>query len=306
LRRTALAFALSAATLFIRHNTIALAPFLAALLYWAARSIDRRYAFTLALAMLAVKPVGDALMYASVPIKRQHPECQVLALDILGVCVEHEHVIADLPYTRACLRPENLKKENIYGCAGNLFNWGPNPVVTKGYVWTCPDELHKEYRTILFSHPGTLATVKVKAFSGHLLYACPFWHNTTIDSNQYGLKTNQCRWSRVALEAIDKSLYDDTCIRFVVARHLGWLGMNVLLLGGAAALYVVGRKRRALVLGAVLLIPLAYYGSYALASVAFDYRYMYPATLVIQIVTLTLLAAGMRLGVQRFSRIIPD
>src|SRR5436305_1900504 len=74
-------------------------------------------------------------------------------------------------------------------------------------------------------------------------------------------------------------------LRWVSGVHLVWILVNVAWVGGLLAAWRRTGEERYGFLAALLLIPLAYYFSYLAATPGHDFRYMYPATLLIQCVT---------------------
>jgi hypothetical protein len=77
----------------------------------------------------------------------------------------------------------------------------------------------------------------------------------------------------------------------VGAVHLGWLLLGAV--WAAAAIEQAARRRdgRFAMAAALLLAPLSYALSYLPATIAPDFRYLYPATVTAQAVSLPLLAA---------------
>ncbi|HSU82919.1 MAG TPA: hypothetical protein VLR69_10895, partial [Thermoanaerobaculia bacterium] len=67
--------------------------------------------------------------------------------------------------------------------------------------------------------------------------------------------------------------------------HLVWILVNVAWVAGLLAAWRRAREERYGFLAVLMLVPLAYYLSYLAATPGHDFRYMYPATLLVQCVT---------------------
>ena len=143
--------------------------------------------------------------------------------------------------------------------------------------------LSREYRRAIRKAPGTWLTVKAKAAFASLLDQAvlasrghrpqPLWYHVPGRSSAV----------RSILLYIDAAIFADPVLRFLCARHLPWVVLNVILVILAAIAAGLTRTRGSVLVAALLLLPLAYYVSHLLAVTAHDYRYMFPATLLLQI-----------------------
>ena len=137
-----------------------------------------------------------------------------------------------------------------------------------------------EYLGAVRHFPLAIAAVKLAAFRAvagfddtHLFFYFP-----QIDHNDLGLASwhpdgeLQNAWAAFGLDSAEDPVW-----RLLFATHWIWMAIGVAWLFLAA----VRPARRRLAL--VLLLPLAYHASYLLAAPAADYRLMYPATLVLQV-----------------------
>jgi hypothetical protein len=99
---------------------------------------------------------------------------------------------------------------------------------------------------------------------------------------------------RAALASVDRAVDESPRLRFACTNHLPWVVLNAVAVGVlAAGVRRGGRRWRVGLL--VLLLPLAYTGTHLLAVAGPYYRYMYPATLLLQIGGLVgLTGAGVR------------
>jgi hypothetical protein len=87
-------------------------------------------------------------------------------------------------------------------------------------------------------------------------------------------------------------------LRWVSGVHLVWMIVDLLAVAGIVARSWRLGEARYRYLAAVLLLPAAYYLSYLFATPMFDFRFMYPSTLMVQCVTLSWLL-GLIPGINR-------
>lgn len=85
-------------------------------------------------------------------------------------------------------------------------------------------------------------------------------------------------------------------LRQFAGVHLLWICINVSGICILLTLYYKSGEDMFVFVSVLLSIPLFYYGSYLLAITGLDFRFMYPATLTIQIVALTYLIFGILHG----------
>src|SRR5262249_46463997 len=102
-RRVAVATALEGAALLSRHNAIVMLPAFALLTWLTLRPQGRKVAAAFVLALALLKPGAGAVMYRAARVGTTHPEDPVLALDLIGLCVEDESLRAHFPCISAQL-----------------------------------------------------------------------------------------------------------------------------------------------------------------------------------------------------------
>jgi hypothetical protein len=293
----------SSAVVLTRHNAVVLLPVFAALA--AASAAHRgRLAAVAAAALVGGFPFAvEKYLAHRYPVARLHPEDQILALDLVGVCVEREELRAHLPYTSAHLLDGKFRERYIPGFVNLMYQYSPADArpTDVNYVGEVANgvqvlgsrhaELAADYRRAVRHAPGTLAAVKAKAFLGYVLNDHPgeHWHPDGIVENTLGLTPNpQFTPVRSALRSADGAVSGSPGLRFLCTNHLPWVVLNLLGLGVAGYLVRHGAGRRWRVGLLLLLVPAVYYASYAPAVAAPYYRYMYPATLLVQLGVLVL------------------
>ncbi len=277
----------SAAAVLARHNAVVLVPLFAAL---AAVAATGRARLPAAVAVAALPFVAGPLLTWPYPVEHIHPVDQILAQELVGVCVAREDLRAELPYTNAHLIADRFREKHVPGFVNPMYLYSPaeHRPTDVNFVGEVADgtqrlgsrhaELVDDYKRALRVAPGAVAGVKWRAFWGHLTmeHTGEHWHPTGIIPNSLGLTPNRgFAGVRDRLADADRAAEASPAGRVVFMNHLPWVGLNLL-----AVVALAVRRRRAGVL--VLLLPLGYVASYALATAGPQYRYMYPATLLVQ------------------------
>ncbi|HEY0558380.1 MAG TPA: hypothetical protein VGG20_29280 [Thermoanaerobaculia bacterium] len=266
----------------VRHNAIVVLPFAGLVLAAALWRRSRGAAAPLALAVLALAPLllalaGERAIDRIFDVKPRHLERLMMVFDLAGVCAEDERICSELPYTRGHSGGGDLARRYKPGDMGGSF--------PKGILVRDEDAatLRAEYLRVVRRFPGALARVKVEAFAPLLdPTGARMVVYRGLDGNEFGLQLNPRfaavrEWlGRAVLWAGERN----PVVRPLVGSHLVWLALNVVLI--ALLLVAPGRRRLAL----ALLIPLAFYLSYLLATPEPDYRFLAPSTFAIQCLTL--------------------
>jgi len=161
------------------------------------------------------------------------------------------------------------------------------------------NQLRAEYQRLTREHPKKLLWVKYRKFLVHLeVNECLRFYNV-VDPNLHGLKfSSRFAERRTQLATTLWVCFITPFLRWPFLHHGVWLVLALGLLIGFALRAIVLRGRgTAYVLA--LLIPLAYYASYFVASVSSDFRYMYPSSLVMQVATFAAFSGLMMLGLKQ-------
>jgi hypothetical protein len=287
--RVACLWGLAAATILIRPNAVVLLPIFVGLFAALHGRRHWRAALVWCVLLVVVRPTASAAAYSRYHIDKTHPEDQVMALDLVGLVILRPDALQDLPLTAKSLDGDRYTREYAWGVVDVLYPWGRTPIVKPGFARDGHDALIAEYRAAAGKFPGTLAMVKLRAFAAYLLEPNPYWHNWEVDGNDIGLFFNPKRKPVRDLHfAVDRLVYANSVLQWVSARHVLWLGVT---LGFVAWLGYASWRRRSRCAAAVLLmllVPLGYYLSFALAVTTNHFRFMYPSTLVVQAVVVGL------------------
>ncbi len=303
--RVGAALALESAALLSRHNAVVMLPAFCLLTWLALRPQGLKTAGGFVLLLLLVLPCANVLFYRVARVRKDHPEDPVMALDLVGLCVEDEALRAMFPYTSSQLVEGRYRGEYLHGNVMPMSPWVPAPIVKEPqrFFLGAHEQVAREWRRALTACPHRLALLKLKAFACYLLNLTPIWFSDVIVDNDLGLRQNRrCERARLFLREIHWRAYDDPVLRWVLARHLPWLAINTLLVLALWGAFRLTRDRRLAILAALLLAPWLYYLSHLLAVAEYSYRYMFPATLFVQLFSVTLAAGLLMVRVKQAAR----
>jgi hypothetical protein len=278
----------------IRHNAKLVLPLLGGCLALVMRGTPRLARLLAIVAPLALAFALDALVAWSFGVHRLHVLNPLMAADLVGLCVRYPDTCRDLPYTRASIRYEHLDRFQ-FGDVDALM-WSEPLVVTPDYAsFARPNPaLRQDYLTALLRHPHRLAQVKLAAFINLVAPGVQpyYWAQFDIIPNAFGLTLN-ARWSplRQALVDAGRSVSAHRALQWIGGEHLVWLLAGAGLIALYSYRFLVQGSTESGFQAALLLAVWSYSLTYLLATQAWDFRYMFPTTLIIQVFVVT---AGMR------------
>lgn len=283
-----LAIAVLAAALgLVRHNAVVVLP-LIGVAVWAAvrRRLGRPAAAAWAVAPLALFLAAEPLIDHAFAVEKHHPESQVMVLDLVGLCAADRAACPRwLPWTWAHVLDPGALAAYRPGDVGFIY-WDQPPHVDPAMGDDYP-RLRAEYLAAVRAHPEMFARVKVEAFETLLgRRKTEYFIHQSIVWNPYGLSLGRAFAPvRRNLFATASGVGWNRWLRWISAVHLVWILANLAWVAGLLEAWLQTREEKYAFLAAVLLIPLAYYLSYLAATPGHDFRYMEPATLLIQCVT---------------------
>ncbi|PYQ64429.1 MAG: hypothetical protein DMF53_07430 [Acidobacteria bacterium] len=278
---------LAAALGLVRHNAVVVLPLIGVAVWMAARRrLGRPAAAAWAAAPLALYLVAGPLIDHAFAVRKHHPESQVMVLDLVGLCAADRAACPRwLPWTWAHVLDPGALAAYRPGDVGFIY-WDQPPHVDPAMGNDYP-RLRSEYLAALRARPGLFARVKLEAFETLLGWRrTEYFVHESIVWNPYGLALGDTLAPvRRGLTFVVSRVGWNRRLRWVSGVHLVWILVNVAWVGGLLAAWRRTGEERYGFLAALLLIPLAYYFSYLAATPGHDFRYMYPATLLIQCVT---------------------
>jgi hypothetical protein len=273
----------------VRHNAVVILPVVGLLLWMGVRraGVSRASALAFAASPLVLYVLANPVMYALFHVRKFHTDSAVMALDLVGLCAEGSAVCDRLPWTRAHILDPGALAHYRPGDIGFIF-WDVPKHVDPAIRGDYP-RLRAEYFRAVEEFPGRFARLKVEAFE--TLFGLDrtfyFFHPSIVD-NPYRLTLN-ARFApvRERLIAVTTEVAAHPVLRWVSGVHLVWMIVDLAAVVGLAVIAWRSGKAKYRDLAAVLLLPLGYYLSYLAATPMFDFRFMYPSTLMVQCVALS-------------------
>lgn len=264
----------------LRHNAVVVVPCLGWLVWHGApfRGWRARMAVTvLTLSLALVLPQGIMRCCGA---RDADPVGQVLALDLVGLWKAHPECRASLPHVQANVHPDLVHARYRFGHVAQLL-WS-EPVIVKAGMFES-EPLHAEWWRAWKEFPLQMAEMKLRAFwpalgLGERLTHYWFEHGEWCED--LGLRHEGWSDARRALLGFgDYWVRHQKKLRWIGRVHGVWLVL-------AACLWMVALYCRVSTagFGGLAFLALAYYGGFVLASVMPDYRFMFPATLLMQVV----------------------
>jgi len=304
------------AALLVRPNTFLLFPAFVALVVAAMPRVasPRAAMLALVLAVPAAYLAATQVLYRVLDAERMHPERAVFAMDLASMCLLRPVLCqANTPeLTSTCqtvyqdFRPGFIPGNGAIDFTYNQGEW----VVYIGFLRLVEDpNLGAALRAAVRRSPATLLRAKVL---NYLDYLRPdperYFFAHKIPRNQLGVMYD-ARFTRAreGYFAAAEQTAKHPVRRWFSFVHNVWLIADLALVAGFALLAVRWSSRRAAFLAWMSVLPLAYYGSYLVALTASDFRFMYPATLITQVMLITvLIQSALRFGQREVIRVATD
>jgi hypothetical protein len=277
------------AVILTRHNAIVLIPVFFLILYFLAEGTESSNKFKIkhimpGVYLVVVYFILSSQLNSAFKVTQTHPENQVFATESLGVLVNDSGKKKDLPYMASHLTPI-YRKAYIPGNVAPIMWWGPIKAVDSTFNRD-NNEFLQQYYNLLEHAPFSVLRVK---WDGFIMMVEPTsdnsWFHEELDENKYGLVQNG-KFKNIRNGMINAiiTIYKNKIIRYCFGEHGTWIVVNAIIF-----LILVIRKRKGnAILISILLLPAGYYFSYLLASTGSDFRFMYPATLLVQVIAFSL------------------
>ena len=171
-----------------------------------------------------------------------------------------------------------------FGFKENTFNVDGNDCFMQ--VGNDNQVLKDEYFKALTTYPLRLLKVKVFLFLQMLNPRNwnPIPTGCDISSNSSGLKINdRFTETRENLCYLNHQVGNQGILSWISGVHPLWLFLNVLFVIYFGVTALLKRDSKTVILFLLFLMPLSYYLSYIVAATTPDYRFMYPSTLMTQV-----------------------
>ena len=216
----------------------------------------------------------------SLDVKNVQLGSVVMRTELMGVAAEFPELRPFMPHMDSLLA-DGFEREYVHGFIDLT------PRYLKPGRQPDPKLVVAEYKKVFRLFPIPVLYAKYKAFVFHLNDNPCLKFYATIDPNDHGLVQNtRYAETRGWMTKVLWDTFHHEDRGWAFTRHLVWLAADIGAIVGLVGLAWVARRRRYLAAALVMTVPLAYYLSYALVSIAADFRYMYPATLWVQTVGL--------------------
>lgn len=274
-----------------RYNVIVLMPIFFLLLLYNSKRLAKKSESIFPIILWCILPlfiyvITQKQLQIAFQIKKQYPENQVMALESVGVLVNDITKDRYIRYIKSNLTP-NYKEVYSAGDVTSVMSWAGSEKTLNQQTFSIIDErIKKEYVELALHEPFTLLKVKWAGFFSMLKPSIyKYWFHVRLDDNQFGLVQNETfKKARLGWQLLANNIHSITLLSFIGAEHIVWLIINIILI-----IILIYKKQIHSMLFILLLIPLGYYLSYLLAATGNDFRFMYPATLFVQIISLSLL-----------------
>jgi len=248
---------------------------------------SRKILLTLAISPLVICCLFLYLQYNVIGVRRTHNERVALALDMASMIVFDPSVCETLPLESCDLIQGKITNQFIVG-AGAIdytINQGLSTMEPAYVALTLNPSLPHELWLAATHYPWIYGTIKVLNFWDYIRPRDRYYYQSFMHPNNLNLSFNpRFEPIRNELFILLHVVYEQPVLKFVSFVHLPWIMINLI---GIVLCFVFGQKTGQLrVTGMILLIPATYYFSYLIALAASDFRYMYPSTLIMQMITI--------------------
>jgi hypothetical protein len=287
-RTTALAV-LMAFSVLIRHNAILTLPILVWILWKILVRANIRYVIVIVSLPFWIFLSLYFFQYNFFQVKAVHTESSIMILDLVGLCVQNQQVCRELPYIHQYLQ-DGYAERYRFGDVTPIYWKTPSVVSPSVLSGEAYPKLKGEYLSAIMKFPFNFVWVKLRAFNTLLgVHRTHEWFQRDIYPNPFGLILNkQYQSVRDCLIVMGEEVSDHPILRLISGVHLIWISI-----GGAWMIIFLnrssGRGTMNSFMATLLLLPLSYYASFLFATPAWDFRLMFPATLLVEVLTITFL-----------------
>jgi hypothetical protein len=284
--------------LLVRLNAVILYPALCLALERVLhhRSVPAGFRLTIAFSPVLIFLSFMFFQYGVLNVARSHQEHTVYALDVASV-LKYDPVICEKAILSACDVLSDDYPCNFVvgmGAVDCTYDQAKGLIYRPFYFLRNNSALGTDYWYIIREDTLTWLIVKFLNFSDYLR---PVTYRYFYQVQDPGLLKQADLLASSTFSELRARIYSqlnwistNPVLRWLSFVHLPWLIMDVLGIIACIvfALRSIGRDKL-LFFALILSIPASYYFSYLIALTASDFRFMYPSTLVMQVITLTCL-----------------
>lgn len=294
--------------LLVRDNTFFIFP---AYLVLLSQVVPAGRSRRLAVVLLALAPILlyvalIHVMKATLRPEPLHDERVVYALDLASMYVQRPVLCEVQPRPVTCeLVLGRFRSEFVpgRGAIEYTYDQGKWIVYTAFLDLQGSPALFSDLIAAIEREPGTWLTVKALNFADYLRPESDrYFFGQRMPKNDfdlaYGIRLTGWRDGFFSVAA---AVSTHPMLRWFSFVHVVWLAANVGALLACTWLALRHKQRHFRMAAAILLLPASYYFSYLLALTASDFRFMYPATLLMQVLTLTFIVLFVPRALRRLS-----
>jgi len=277
--------------LLVRHNSITMLPIFL-LIIWLLSRKNYRYPILISFAPIVLYILFTIFQYSYMNVKQTHPVRSVFVIDLVSLCYENNDICENLKFINQKINFRNLHKFK-YGSLYSIRWKGiiDNRRLMKIIKGKWDPTLQSEYLDALYSYPLSIIKIKIKTFSELITNCSPRrWYIDHIRANSFNLKHNDITKSmRIDIRRNLNKVKTGKYSRYISCYHVVWLAVNLIAILMITFLYLKRKENMHLMFIIILFIPLSYYFSYLLAVTGYPFRFMYPSTLMVQIIFINML-----------------
>jgi hypothetical protein len=271
--------------LLVRHNSLAVLPVFCGLFsVVVAKKTSWKIGVATCFLPLLVAGASKYTLERSFHVSESHFGNLVYVYELTGLCYYYPEIRKELPWTSQHL---TATFEAIY-CPGHYNRYGPCLEVDL-HSASDMSEMRAEYWSAASRFPFQFARVKYENFRHHFIKHASLLLHAGVTKNEFGIDSNFkfARVRRWFTNRVEQTFHSPW--RWLFAEHGTWVCAGLLFM----AIGVVRWQRDAAITPILLvsLVPIFYYASYLIASLALDFRYMYPADIVVQVLDISCLYA---------------
>jgi hypothetical protein len=245
---------------------------------------------------LAILPLGIYLLflifqYNVIGVRRAHNERVTFALDLASMIIYDPSICQTLSLESCGTIQGKITSKFIVGAGAidHTINQGLSTMEPAFVALTFSPSLTHDLWLAATHYPLTYGTVKVLNFLDYIRPRDRYYYQSFMHPNNLNLSFNpRFEPVRNKLFILLHKVYEHPILKFLSFVHLPWILVN---LTGIAFCFKYKQKLEQLrILGMILFIPAAYYLSYLIALTASDFRFMYPSTLIMEVITIGLIS----------------
>ena len=228
--------------------------------------------------------------YNILEVKRMHTERAHFALDLASMLTYNPAICQTLSLPSCYLVQETFPPEFVvgHGAIDHTLNQGLLRSEPSFYKLVVSPNLSKDLWLATINYPLTYGIVKVLNFVDYIRPRNQYYFQSFIYPNDFNLNfVPEFESIRNTLFRMLHNVYMHPILKIFSFVHLPWILLDLI---GIFYCFITGQKSKVrMILGFILLTPGLYYFSYLIALPASDFRYMYPSTLIVQVMVLTLI-----------------